>query len=66
MENRRMSDISTNSGNPLPIIGSPERKSSMMELYEYHKNNGSLAAFYDLYPESRPRQLERADEGRER
>jgi hypothetical protein len=52
--------------NPPPIIGKPERGSSKMELYEYHKNNGSLAAFYDLYPESRPLERDRGTGGRER
>jgi hypothetical protein len=39
-----------------------------MELYEYQKNNGSLGVFYDLYPDSRPRQVERdrGSAGRER
>lgn len=62
-----MTDKEPESPNPTLIIGTPERGSSKMELYEYHKNNGSLAAFYDLYPESRPRQAERdRGGGRER
>ena len=61
-----MTDKEPESPNPQPVIGKPERGSSKMELYEYHKNNGSLAAFYDLYPESRPRQVERDRGDRER
>jgi len=51
-----MADKEPESPNPPLIIGTPERGPSKMELYEYHKNNGSLAASYDLYPGSRPRQ----------
>jgi hypothetical protein len=61
-----MIDKEPNSQNPPQTIGTPERQSSKMELYEYHKNNGSLAAFYDLYPDSRPRQVEPDRGGRER
>jgi hypothetical protein len=57
-----MADKEPESPNPPQTIGQPERRSSKMELYEYHKNNGSLPAFYDLYPDSRPRQVE-ADRG---
>ena len=61
-----MTDKEPESQNPPQVIGAPERKSSKMELYEYHKNNGSLGAFYDLYPESRPREPEHDRGGRER
>jgi hypothetical protein len=61
-----MTDKEPESPNPPQIIGKPERQSSKMELYEYHKKNGSLGAFYDLYPESRPREAERDRGGRER
>ena len=61
-----MADKEPESPQPPQIIGAPERQSSKMELYEYHRNNGSLAAFYELYPEARPRQAERDRGGRER
>ena len=62
-----MPDKDQESPNPPQIIGAPERQSSKMELYEYHKNNGSLGRFYDLYPDSRPLRVERSrDDDRER
>lgn len=33
-----MTDKEPESPNPAPIIGKPERGSSKMELYAYHKN----------------------------
>jgi hypothetical protein len=50
-----MAEKPSNSPNPPQIIGAPQRQSSKMELYEYHKNAGTLGLFYDLYPELRPR-----------
>jgi hypothetical protein len=37
--------------NPPFVIGFPERQSSKGELYEIHKNNGTLGIFSDLYPD---------------
>lgn len=61
-----MADKEPESPNPPHVIGAPERPSSKLELYEYHKNNGSLSRFYELYPEARPREPQRDRGGRER
>ncbi len=61
-----MSDKEPESPNPQQIIGKPERQSSKMELYEYHKNNGTLGVFYDLFPDTRALSVERDRGGRER
>jgi hypothetical protein len=63
-----MADKDPESPNPPQIIGAPVRQSSKMELYEFHKNNGTLGMFYDLYPDLRPCQVERDPSagGRER
>ncbi len=61
-----MSDKEPESPNPPSVIGAPVRQSSKMELYEYHKTNGSLSRFYELYPELRPREHEPNRGGLER
>jgi hypothetical protein len=62
-----MANKEPESPNPPLVIGAPERQSSKLELYEYHQNNGSMEAFYDLFPESRPQPvIERDRGGRER
>ncbi len=52
--------------NPPQVIGAPARGSSKLELYEYHKTNGTLGQFYELYPELRPREPAPDRGGRER
>jgi len=40
-----MTDKEPESPNPPQIIGKPERQSSKMELYEYHKKTGAWERF---------------------
>lgn len=61
-----MADKTSDSQNPQHIIGAPAPRSSKLELYEYHKKNGTLGRFYELYPELRPREPQPDRGGRER
>ena len=65
-ENGYVSEKEPESPNPPLVIGSPHRQSTKLELYEYHKNAGTLGLFYDMYPDLRPKQPERDRGGRER
>jgi hypothetical protein len=44
--------------NAAPAIGAPDREKPeavKARLYQHHKRDGTLGAFYDLYPGERPR-----------
>lgn len=41
--------------NPPSIPNEPLGPMSKGELLEYHSLNGSMALFYDMYPESKPK-----------
>jgi hypothetical protein len=51
-DNSRIVDIE----NPAPIIGAGDQErpeAAKARVYEYHKNNGTIGAYYQLYPTER-------------
>lgn len=53
-----MTNNSADSGSekPAPPPADPEAKAAADEawLYQYHRANGSLSAYYDMFPRKRP------------